>query len=277
MELIRTMVFAGLVSSGFWFFSEEVMFFKVGFLFSGVGWCFPEWVFHFRTVVPILQQLQFVFGAQAFLLMGFGREGEEDCGICFGAQALIVVVCWWVQGDDMACHMWKLCKKLWEMVWHQNYPSLEQLHHLVHNFFHFAHLKSTFFYFTHLFLQNTHISLSIVHIYSNKIFISLPTQPPTHTHNPHWYHIEIHTTHQQKTRKTNPAKWIKTHTHNPHWYRTTIHTTQQKTRKTNPAKWIKTHTHNPHRYHTRIHTTHRRKTRKTNPAKWIKTHTQNPH
>ena len=33
------------------------------------------------------------------------------------------------------------------------------------NFFHFAHLKPTFFYFTHLFLQNTHISLSILHIY----------------------------------------------------------------------------------------------------------------
>ena len=29
-------------SSGFWFFSGEVMFFKVGFLFFGVGWCFPE-------------------------------------------------------------------------------------------------------------------------------------------------------------------------------------------------------------------------------------------
>ena len=28
--------------------------------------------------------------------------------------------------------------------------------------------KTTFFYFTHLFLQNTHISLSILHIYSIK-------------------------------------------------------------------------------------------------------------
>ena len=36
------MVFAGLESSGFWFFDKEVMFFKVGFLFSGVGWCFLE-------------------------------------------------------------------------------------------------------------------------------------------------------------------------------------------------------------------------------------------
>ena len=42
MELIRTIVFTGLGSGGFWFFGEEVMFFTVGFLFSGVGWCFPE-------------------------------------------------------------------------------------------------------------------------------------------------------------------------------------------------------------------------------------------
>ena len=48
---------------------------------------------------------------------------------------------------------------------------LEQLHQLVHKFFHF----------THLFLQNSHISLSFLHVYSNKIFISLPTQPPTQT------------------------------------------------------------------------------------------------
>ena len=33
--------------------------------------------------------------------------------------------------------------------------------------------KIYFFYFTHLFLQNSHISLSIIHIYSNKIFIFL--------------------------------------------------------------------------------------------------------
>ena len=53
--------------------------------------------------------------------------------------------------------------------------------------------------------------MSIIHIYSNKILISLPTQPPTHTHIPHRYHTGIHTTHWQKTRKTNLAKWIKTH------------------------------------------------------------------
>ena len=53
--------------------------------------------------------------------------------------------------------------------------------------------------------------MSILHVYLNKIFISLPTQPLTHTHNPHRYHTKIHTTHWQKTRKTNLAKWIKTH------------------------------------------------------------------
>ena len=39
------------------------------------------------------------------------------------------------------------------------------------NFFHFAYLN--LFFYIHLFLQNTHISLSIIHIYSNKIFIFL--------------------------------------------------------------------------------------------------------
>ena len=34
--------------------------------------------------------------------------------------------------------------------------------------FYFAQKKTTFFYFTHSFLQNTHISLSILHIYSIK-------------------------------------------------------------------------------------------------------------
>ena len=52
----------------------------------------------------------------------------------------------------------------------------------------FAYLKLTFFYFILLFLQNTHISLSIIHIYSNKIFISLP-----HSHRPTpTIHTEIH-------------------------------------------------------------------------------------
>ena len=49
---------------------------------------------------------------------------------------------------------------------------LEHPHQYVQKIFHFAFCtsKTYFFYFTHLFLQNTHISLSIIHIYSNKIF-----------------------------------------------------------------------------------------------------------
>ena len=39
--------------------------------------------------------------------------------------------------------------------------------------FPFCTSKTFFFYFTHLFLQNIHISLYIIHIYSNKIFIFL--------------------------------------------------------------------------------------------------------
>ena len=75
--------------------------------------------------------------------------------------------------------------------------------------------------------------MSILYVYSNKIFISLPTQPPTHTHNPHQYHTGIHTTHQQKTRKTNPT------TRSTHPESTqpsnTIHTIQQPGIETNLA------------------------------------------
>ena len=39
--------------------------------------------------------------------------------------------------------------------------------------FPFCTSKTCFFYFTRLFLQNTSISLSIIHIYSNKIFVFL--------------------------------------------------------------------------------------------------------
>ena len=80
----------------------------------------------------------------------------------------------------------------------------------MHKFFHFTHLKSTFFHFTHLFLQNPHISLSILHVYSNKIFISLPIQPSTHSHRPTPVsHQNPHnppvTNPEKQTIKTNPA------------------------------------------------------------------------
>ena len=49
--------------------------------------------------------------------------------------------------------------------------------------------KTYFFYFILIFLQNTLISFSIIHIYSNKIFISLTLSPLSLTqHNPHSHH-----------------------------------------------------------------------------------------
>ena len=72
-------------------------------------------------------------------------------------------------------------------------------------FFLFYTFKTYFFFLTLLFLQNTHISLSIIHIYSNKICISFtlsslsPTQynhtttiikqPPSSTHSTQPYEI----------------------------------------------------------------------------------------
>ena len=45
--------------------------------------------------------------------------------------------------------------------------------------------KIYFFYFTLSFLQNTHISWSIIHIYSNKIFISLTLSSLSQTKHNH--------------------------------------------------------------------------------------------
>ena len=60
-------------------------------------------------------------------------------------------------------------------------------------FFPFCTSKIYFFYFTLLFLQNTHISLSIIHIYSNKIFISLTLSSLSQTqHHPHSHHSTTH-------------------------------------------------------------------------------------
>ena len=49
------------------------------------------------------------------------------------------------------------------------------------NFVNFAK-QTYFFYFTPQLFQNTHISLSIMHIYSNKIFIFTHHQRSIHTH-----------------------------------------------------------------------------------------------
>ena len=90
-------------------------------------------------------------------------------------------------------------------------------------FFPFCTSKTYFFYFTLLFLQNTHISLSIIHLYSNKIFIflpffiifftyflhclSLPLKPNHHHHHyPLGEPLKIKPTQDQKTiqDQTNP-------------------------------------------------------------------------
>ena len=84
-------------------------------------------------------------------------------------------------------------------------------------FFPFCTSKIYFFYFTLLFLQNTHISLSIIHIYSNKIFISLTLSSLSQTqHHPHSHHS---TTHHKPIGKKNQNNHIITpkldqrHTH----------------------------------------------------------------
>ena len=117
--------------------------------------------------------------------------------------------------------------------------NLEQLDQLVHKFFHFVHLKSTFS-ILHIYFYKTPISICLFYTFIQIKYSFL--YPHSHRPTP-TIHTGIHTIHQQKTKKTNPAKWIKTHTHNPHRYHTGINTThRQKTKKTNPAKWIKTHT-----------------------------------
>ena len=61
---------------------------------------------------------------------------------------------------------------------------LEHPHQLMHNFCPFCQKKHVFFYFTHSFLQNTYISLSILHIYSIKY------SKPSH-HQPNQYPTTI--------------------------------------------------------------------------------------
>ena len=70
------------------------MFLKVGFLFSGMGWCFPESVFHFRTTV--VPTAAIYFGAQAFSHMGFGRKKEKRCKFEITKEAL-----WYVGGSKV--------------------------------------------------------------------------------------------------------------------------------------------------------------------------------
>ena len=96
------------------------------------------------------------------------------------------------------------------------------------NFYSILHEKTYFFfYFTYLFLQNTHISLSILHIYSIKYsffynFLLFPPSLPSllQTHSPSLPTITPHlaniiTTQPASSRKTNPlnSKPIQSQTH----------------------------------------------------------------
>ena len=67
-------------------------------------------------------------------------------------------------------------------------PFLEHLHQLMQKICPFCKKKTCFFYFAHLFLQNSHISFSIIHNYSIKyLFFPLSSLSQTQ-HNPHSHH-----------------------------------------------------------------------------------------
>ena len=78
--------------------------------------------------------------------------------------------------------------------------------------------KHTFFYFTPKLFQNTHISLSIIHIYSNKIFIFTHQQRLIHTHHqptqPPSSSIRISHHHQKPS---SPCTIINHHHPKTHW------------------------------------------------------------
>ena len=141
-------------------------------------------------------------------------------------------------------------------------------------FFPFCISKIYFFYFILSFLQNTRISLSIIHIYLNKILISLTQSSLSQTqHNPHSHHHQattiikidasnlplgnkINTSMQQKRKRK--RKLIK---------KTPKHKliTPESTQPINPQPQSPippTHTHN--HYHDSLKLN--QKTRKTNPT-----------
>ena len=103
------------------------------------------------------------------------------------------------------------------------------------NFPSILHQKNYFFYFTHSFLQNTHINLSILHIYSIKYSFfynfllfshSLPlsltnpttiiiTTPLSHRPNHHRHHHHSITPHPATIITTQPASSRKTNSFKP--------------------------------------------------------------
>ena len=136
-------------------------------------------------------------------------------------------------------------------------------------FFPFCTFKTYFFYFTHSFLQNTHISLSILHVYSNKIFISLPTQPLTHNHRP----TPVPHRNPHNPPATNPA----THTGiTPESTQPTGNKPSKPEKQTQQLGINTTQQHNPHNLATRnqnkpnntIHTTHPKLTPRLDQQDW---------
>ena len=107
--------------------------------------------------------------------------------------------------------------------------NLEQLHQLVHKFFHFAHLKSTFS-ILHIYFYKTPISVCLFYTFIQIKYSFL--YPHSHRPTP-TIHIGIHTTYWQKTRKTNLATRL-THPESTQ-PNNTIHTIQQPGIETNPA------------------------------------------
>ena len=92
--------------------------------------------------------------------------------------------------------------------------------------------KTCFFYFAHLFLQNSHISFSIIHIYSIKYsFFPLLSLSQTQ-HNPHSHH---HPTTQQPS-SSHTTKIQRSNHHHHHHQATIIKPPKSKDPKTHLSK-----------------------------------------
>ena len=107
----------------------------------------------------------------------------------------------------------------------------------MHKFFHFAHLKSTFsILHTYFYKTPTSVCLFYTFIQIKYSFLYPHSHRPTAT-DPHRYHIGIHTTHRQKTRKKNQQQ--DRHTRNQH------NPATQSTQSNN-SESKQTQQHNPH-------------------------------
>ena len=130
-------------NDGFRGFGEQwVLVFRWrGYVFQGwvfILWCrmvFSRVSFSFSHHSSNTPVAAICFWHSSFFTYGFWEGGRKKNtkGVMFTVECIWrssfkcwdnsdAVVCWWAQGDEVACNMWKLCKKLWERVWHQNYP-----------------------------------------------------------------------------------------------------------------------------------------------------------